>query len=410
MTFYLPSQSPFEWRKLLADPVEQWKPGFSARTLAFSWQSANGFPLEVREKLAPAFGEIEPLVAIPEHKVPMPGKGAASQTDLWVLARSADELVSIAVEGKVSEPFGPSIDEWLHQQSENKVFRLSELQRLLGRASPFPGSIRYQLLHRSASAILEARRFNARHAVMLVHSFSGSKEWFGDFEAFAKELGVPMDADRLLPVFDLEGVKFWIAWVCGDQRLLTIVDQAEIEAARRTVFQRVGHAVLRLQHIERLLKCLLGACNFDGPIGEINERLAGQTSPYSRDTLGTLLSRLPHSLFRVETQKSRRPVESTEPWVTFSFGFEPGSEVLSQWTAQLHTVKEERNRLIHHFLESHKLLSVDGCDKACVELDSLLERTMPPYEYLLSIVYGLTKQLSDMEKGPFDIRIVPARA
>ena len=47
---------------------------------------------------------------------------------------------------------------------------------------PSPGdSIRYQLLHRAASAMVEARRFNAAHAMMLVHSFSPSDEWFDDY-------------------------------------------------------------------------------------------------------------------------------------------------------------------------------------------------------------------------------------
>ena len=41
---------------------------------------------------------------------------------------------------------------------------------------------KYQLLHRTASAIIEAERFNANHALMLVHSFSLANEWYGDFE------------------------------------------------------------------------------------------------------------------------------------------------------------------------------------------------------------------------------------
>ncbi|HTE43450.1 MAG TPA: hypothetical protein VK629_21705 [Steroidobacteraceae bacterium] len=44
-------------------------------------------------------------------------------------------------------------------------------------------------MHRAASAIIEAQRFNADHAGMLVRSFSQSDEWFQDYAAFAELMG-----------------------------------------------------------------------------------------------------------------------------------------------------------------------------------------------------------------------------
>jgi hypothetical protein len=52
------------------------------------------------------------LLAIPEYKVSLPGWGAASQNDIFCLARTQHGLVSIMVEGKVNEPFGPLVKEW----------------------------------------------------------------------------------------------------------------------------------------------------------------------------------------------------------------------------------------------------------------------------------------------------------
>jgi len=43
----VPTQSYEEWRRLLARPDRQWKSGFSAMTLARSWDEAHGFPPEV---------------------------------------------------------------------------------------------------------------------------------------------------------------------------------------------------------------------------------------------------------------------------------------------------------------------------------------------------------------------------
>ncbi len=39
-----------------------------------------------------------------------------------------------------------------------------------------PG-VRYQLLHRTASVVIEAKRFHATTAVMIVHSFSPELKW-----------------------------------------------------------------------------------------------------------------------------------------------------------------------------------------------------------------------------------------
>ena len=48
---------------------------------------------------------------------------------------------------------------------------LSFLRPTLGLAADDVGDARYQLVHRTVSALIEARRFAARHAVMLVHLF-----------------------------------------------------------------------------------------------------------------------------------------------------------------------------------------------------------------------------------------------
>ena len=106
------------------------------------------------------FPKIDLLLALPEHQVHLPGGARPSQNDIWALGRSQDQLVSIAVEGKVSEPFGPTIREWQAESSAGKTRRLAYLLSLLELPST-PESLRYQLLHRTASAIIEARRFKS---------------------------------------------------------------------------------------------------------------------------------------------------------------------------------------------------------------------------------------------------------
>lgn len=216
---YIPASSAEQWAQFLAEPVKHWRKGYSARTLAYSWQEAADFPSEVVVVLSQAFPDLELLLAFPEHQVPLPGGSRPSQNDIWVLARSQGELISIAVEGKVSEPFGPTVREWQSESSPGKSERLSYLRDILNLAS-VPDAVRYQLLHRTASAIIEAQRFNAAHAVMLVHSFSQSREWFEDYAAFVALLGGNAIENGIVSLGSRSGVSLHLAWVCGNPEYL----------------------------------------------------------------------------------------------------------------------------------------------------------------------------------------------
>jgi hypothetical protein len=141
---------------------------------------------------------------------------------VWVLARSKNSLVSIAVEGKVEEPFDKSIAEWKADASRGKEIRLSYLVEILGLKEPIPNSIRYQLLHRTASAVIEAERFGAEHAVMLVHSFSHDNQWFDDFAIFVSLFGQKAEADRLVITTAAKGLPLHLGWVHGDERYLNV--------------------------------------------------------------------------------------------------------------------------------------------------------------------------------------------
>ena len=59
-----------------------------------------------------------------------------------------------------------------------------------------PPEIHYQLLHRTASALVEAERFAASKAAMIIESFSPERRWFDAFERFALLLGQTVTPDR----------------------------------------------------------------------------------------------------------------------------------------------------------------------------------------------------------------------
>ena len=217
----IPSAGPESWKRFLADEGH-WKSGYSAKSLAYCWEDTDSIPSEVESILqtAPPFVGSELLLAIPEHTVPLPGGSRASQTDLWLLLRTPAARASVALQGKVKETFGPTVAEWSKNSSTGKRVRLQALQDLLALPG-IPGEIRYQLLHRTASAILQARRFLAAHAVILVHSFSQSDDWFDDFAAFSKLLGASATKGKLTQAPAYQQPTLHLGWVRGDPQFLT---------------------------------------------------------------------------------------------------------------------------------------------------------------------------------------------
>ncbi len=152
--------------------------------------------------------------------MPLPGGSRASQNDLFVLARSPAGPVVIMVEGKVNEPFGPTVGEWLTDASRGKKARLRALMRAVGLTTQPPASIHYQLLHRAASAVITAEQYRAAAAVMLVHSFSQKHAWWDDYRAFAAQFGVVAERGVVQRIGADSPVPLFGVWVTGDSAYL----------------------------------------------------------------------------------------------------------------------------------------------------------------------------------------------
>lgn len=209
----------------MADPEKQWKTGYSAKALAYCWEEANGFPKEIKVLFdhweGSEFDGVEPILILPEYKVPLPGGSTQSQNDAFVLARTFGELISITVEGKVAESFGPTLRDW-NTQTKGKLKRLEYLQEQLALTGDLDPRTRYQLLHRTASAVIEAKRFHATKAVMLVHSFSQETKWLEDYQAFARLYGKEATVGELIHVKRVDGIDLYLGWAKGAAQFLTV--------------------------------------------------------------------------------------------------------------------------------------------------------------------------------------------
>jgi len=222
--FFIPTRRAEDWKDLLAEPSKHWRSGRSARALAYCWEEAQGLPPSVRDVFSrsgiPCLKDMELLIAIPEHQVLLPGGSRPSQSDIFVLARAEGQLTSMTVEGKVSETFGPTVDEWLVDASAGKMERLAYLCERLGLEQESTGSIRYQLLHRTVSALIEAERFSARNALMLVHSFSQEHVRLGDYQALLSCFSKKGTHNSVTYVGERKGINLYLSWVVGEKKFL----------------------------------------------------------------------------------------------------------------------------------------------------------------------------------------------
>ena len=217
---FVPTQTGADWQRLLAKPKLHWKVGASAMTAAAAWEAASdSLPPEIATLLDstehPELMRQRLLVAIPEWQVSLPGGTTASCTDVLALCHNDTGICVLGVEAKVREEFGQLLAEKRSQTSAGQSERLAYLHNLLG-VKHFEDSIRYQLLHRTASALLTARDFHAASAVMLVHAFDTPASQRSDFLAFVKAMDGTEVAPLVYRVKSFEHPSLYLAWCNGD--------------------------------------------------------------------------------------------------------------------------------------------------------------------------------------------------
>lgn len=227
---YAPALGLQTWQARLADPEKHWVRGKSAFETAVYWEVGARRPRGLHPTLTPLLDEVELLrsaelvASFPEHKVRLPGGSRASQSDVWAILRTVSGLASMAVEGKAGESFASTVGEWRGESTAGRDARLKYLCQTLG----VPGvadSIRYQLLHRAASALIEAERIGASAAILVVLSFATDPLSKRDFDAFGGCVGATLSEGRLCRATSTK-VPLFLGWL--DLPLSTDQDIASI--------------------------------------------------------------------------------------------------------------------------------------------------------------------------------------
>ena len=212
----IPTTNAESWKTFLASETH-WKPGYSAKSAAESWERVEGLPGEIRNAFNKhdSFKDSEMLLAIPEFKVPLPGGSRPSQNDLLVVTSNANGLTVITVEAKVNEDFGQTVKEWLKDASVGKEKRLEYLLTTIDFQSNEVDNLRYQLFHRLASSVIMAKKFHANKALMIIQSFQEDDErnHFDDYQKFISAYGIKAIKEQIQKIRFINGIDVYVLWV-----------------------------------------------------------------------------------------------------------------------------------------------------------------------------------------------------
>ncbi|MFN3314315.1 MAG: DUF6946 family protein [Hyphomonas sp.] len=214
-----PLIDPVHVKPLLRDPELHWKQGRSAYEAAHSWVPAGlyangGWPPKVSAAIsgAPEWRSAKIVTGFFEHATALDTMSAPSNTDVLLVCNLGENLGVAAIEAKAGETFGERVQDW--KTSDGKARRYQWACDLFGVDAADCEALRWQLFHRTAAAVLEAERFCARHAVMIVHDFSGASASLNDFEAFADRLGASGNPlDGISDPIWVRGISLRLSWV-----------------------------------------------------------------------------------------------------------------------------------------------------------------------------------------------------
>jgi hypothetical protein len=71
--------------------------------------------------------------------------------------------------------------------------------------------VRYQILHRCAASVIEAKRFGFQHAAFLVQAFNAPDESFQDYALFCRAINMPATRGGMATT-SIDGISLSVGW------------------------------------------------------------------------------------------------------------------------------------------------------------------------------------------------------
>jgi hypothetical protein len=191
-----------------------------------SWEGSakkdSGLPHPIEKILHESIYKNPKLIfGVAEHQVDLPGGKHASQCDVWALTNSTAGQLSLSVEAKANEPFGKgneSLSQWLiskdsEKSKENREERWAFIRKHLPETdNNLYSEVSYQILHRCAAAVIEAKRLGLNHAVFLVQAFDSPQSSFEEYSKFCVALNAKSERGKLV-ITKVDRIDLGVGWV-----------------------------------------------------------------------------------------------------------------------------------------------------------------------------------------------------
>jgi hypothetical protein len=159
-------------------------------------------------------------------------------------------------------------------------------------------------------------------------------------------------------------------------------------ALKDRVLRAIGHNLVYLQRLEKILKLLSELRPVAGTLPKIKRQLKRRRQSTKRSTLGTVI---PLWLETAEGGEPRAPTPTTDLDILGSFWLQIGipQHVLDEHAKELDQLLTERNWFVHKGLAEIDFDSNEACGDLLVRLDAQERRVSKQLDFLRPIVNRL---------------------
>lgn len=151
------------------------------------------------------------------------------------------------------------------------------------------------------------------------------------------------------------------------------------------VLRKIGRNLLIFQQIESLLKMILGNSKVQGYARELALYQEQRINGIQKDMMGQLIKQYFGEILSSSDEEPKGPRDLTEPWLSCSLKITVDATFAENQLKAFEMMREERNRLVHHFLPYWQSDSPENLIQASDYLDKQREKILPVWEHLKAV-------------------------
>ena len=151
------------------------------------------------------------------------------------------------------------------------------------------------------------------------------------------------------------------------------------------VLRKIGRNLLIFQQIEGLLKMILGNSKVQGYARTLALHQEQRIDRMQKDMMGQLIQRYFDEILSSSDEEPQGPGDLREPWLSSSIKITGDAAFAENQLEAFEMMREERNRLVHHFLPYWQPDSSENLIQASDYLDKQREKILPVWEHLKAV-------------------------